>query len=389
MRRIRHILVVALALAPALAHAGDDEQPATVLRGKTFKLRSEDGKSSLGISGRLQFRWDAEYKRGSGSGSELTDRFSLPAARFTFDGNIHGDLEYKLQLDVGKGDPALKDYFLEKPIAGGGKITVRAGQFKKPFSRQQITSSGSLQMLTRSISDKFSGSGRDLGVMVSNRFEKSPEGLEWALGVFNGTGEAGAITCPVPAAGSTATSVTCARSNIPGDIGPQAALRVGYNKGKIKGYSESDLEGGPLRIAVAASYLIDFKDFKSEAFEHRVGIDFAVKKCGFSATGAAYVVDKSDADGSFDFAKQYAAFGQVGFFLVPSKYEFTARVSRNPQLGSAAAPQNQNQLEILAGFNWFGAGHAWKLQTQAGVIHDTGDAGGTDKVIGAQAQVVF
>jgi hypothetical protein len=67
-------------------------------------------------------------------------------------------------------------------------VWLRAGQWKRPFSRQQIGSSGRLELTDRSITDKAFGAGRDIGLAVHNNYEKSPD-LEWALGVFNGTGD--------------------------------------------------------------------------------------------------------------------------------------------------------------------------------------------------------
>ena len=36
---------------------------------------------------------------------------------------------------------------------------------------------------------------------------------------------------------------------------PQLVARVGYNHGKIKGYSEGDLKGGALRFGLGASVM--------------------------------------------------------------------------------------------------------------------------------------
>ena len=127
-----------------------------------------------------------------------------------------------------------------------------------------------------------------------------------------------------------------------------------------------------------------FDDGVGEQDDFRAGLDFMVKRCGFSGTGGAFVVDRTDTDGKFEFGNQLAAFAQAGFFLVPGKYEVAVRFARTPIQAT-----EENQLEMLAGFNWFGAGHAWKIQTQAGAIHDTGDAGGTDIVVATQGQLVF
>ena len=66
-------------------------------------------------------------------------------------------------------------------------LHLRVGQWKRPFSRQQLTSSGKQEFVDRSLTDKAFGAGRDVGMMVHNNFTRA-KGLEWAAGVFNGNG---------------------------------------------------------------------------------------------------------------------------------------------------------------------------------------------------------
>lgn len=108
--------------------------------------------------------------------------------RLVLEGNLHGkNLLYKFQSDFGKGVPSVKDAHVDVRLSGDAWL--RFGQWKRPFSRQQINSSGRLEMTDRSITDKAFGAGRDVGIAIRNDYEKSPE-IEWTLGVFNGRGEA-------------------------------------------------------------------------------------------------------------------------------------------------------------------------------------------------------
>jgi hypothetical protein len=95
--------------------------------------------------------------------------------------------------------------------------------------------------------------------MLHNDYERSPA-FEWAVAVMNGTGDKGAS-----AAASWSTphdgdgAITSGKfSNVPETFRPQLVLRVGYNHGKLAGYSEGDLEGGPLRFGVAGSVKLTF-----------------------------------------------------------------------------------------------------------------------------------
>lgn len=91
------------------------------------------------------------------------------------------------QLDVDAVDlPIVKDaYVVLQPVAALG---VTIGQFKKPFSRLELTSSGKLPLWRRGIVNdrltrNYGYGGRDVGVMLLGR--AGP--FTYAAGAFNGT----------------------------------------------------------------------------------------------------------------------------------------------------------------------------------------------------------
>ncbi len=92
--------------------------------------------------------------------------------------------------ETGAVDDLLRDAFVDlKPRRWA---TVRAGQFKKPFSLMELKSKGKLPVVTRGLSNDFlvrelGYGGRDLGVALGGRL-KTPVRLEWMLGAFNGNG---------------------------------------------------------------------------------------------------------------------------------------------------------------------------------------------------------
>ena len=51
-----------------------------------------------------------------------------------------------IQVDLGKGAVNLKDAYADLVV---GQVVVRLGQFKKPFSRQQLISSSRLALVDR------------------------------------------------------------------------------------------------------------------------------------------------------------------------------------------------------------------------------------------------
>src|SRR5690606_20191191 len=119
--------------------------------------------------------------------------FEVTRARLTLKGKLlMPGLSYKFQADFGKGSVALKDYYFDYCLPNQ-VLCIRPGQFKRPFSRQHITSSGKLELVDRSLTDKAFGAGRDIGVMLHDNYEKSPM-FEYALGFFNGTGDKSRFT---------------------------------------------------------------------------------------------------------------------------------------------------------------------------------------------------
>ncbi len=201
---------------------------------------------SMKLSGRAQVRYAAE---------ELPGEFSLPRVRLKLAGKNKYLKKAVLQADFGKGSVKLKDAFADLDFFG---LTLRVGQFKKPFSRQQNTSSSRLAFVDRAATDKGFGTGRDLGFMVHNG-QKKP--IEYAFGVFNGHGENGIW-------------------NVSGVARPVAVARVGYNHGKVKGYDEVDFSGGGLRIGAALSAQQYFANSFGEKEARYLGADLIAKIAG-------------------------------------------------------------------------------------------------------------
>src|SRR5688572_7255210 len=156
--------VTATAPAPASAPApapSEEEPTGTVKydKGFTFTLGDE---FELKIVGRVQSRYELLNNEEDG---QLTHRFMVARGRVTLEGKAFGSTGYKFQTEFGRGFVFLRDYYLDQDFSG---IHVRFGQWKRPYSRQQITSSGNLQLVDRSITDRFSNAGRDIGIAVHN-----------------------------------------------------------------------------------------------------------------------------------------------------------------------------------------------------------------------------
>jgi hypothetical protein len=181
--------------------------------------------------------------------------------------------------------------------------------------------------------------------------------------------------------------ITCTNgtpSNFPTDFSPAVVVRVGYNKGAVKGYSEGDLDGGPLRWAVGASYKIDLADLSkggessvAKNLSHGVGIDAIVKISGFDVQVGGFLMKLKSADAMF------GGMIQAGYMVMPKKAQVCARAAAHKLAGT-----DNYEVEARGAFNYYMAGHAWKIATDAGILKETG--GGKPEIqIRSMAQLTF
>jgi phosphate-selective porin OprO/OprP len=381
MKMTRTVLATSMAaaslmvlVAPARRASAQESAPApSTGYDKGFFIESADGAFSLKTQARVQFRYTftsameadpvtMEVRRDNDS------LFAVQRGRLTLGGHAFtADLGYKLQVDFGQGGAALKDFYADYRVAGDA--LVRFGQYKRPFSRQQITSSGNLELVDRAITDKYYKAGRDVGLIVHNNYEKSPE-IEWAAGVFNGTGE---------------NIVPGRTADAPDTFNPALVARVGYNQGGIKGYSEADLEGGPLRFGVGASVLAELDGDGDDTSGIRSELDYIVKLEGFSSTGGVYFATAQD---GADFPDQTA--DAVGFH-VQAGYTMaqTHQVVGRYALIAPSADDAANQQEATLAYSLYLFGHGFKWQTDVTVGLDEGQDFGDEIQVRSQAQLSF
>jgi len=119
---------------------------------------------------------------------EGLSEFKIRRARIVLKGDIFKNINYRLQIDAVKS-PILLEAIVEFSIKP--YIVLRIGQFKVPFSLENLTSSSSLDTINRSQTVEklcpgrdIGSQGRDIGAMASGKFSK----IEYSLGIFNGSG---------------------------------------------------------------------------------------------------------------------------------------------------------------------------------------------------------
>lgn len=330
------------------------------------------------MQGRVQVRFThLEVKDGPNK-----DAFELSRAQLYWKGTVFSkDLSYKVQIDFGKGNTSLKDFYFDYCVADK-MLCVRPGQFKRPFSRQQITSDSNFELVDRSITDAAFGGGRDIGLMLHDNYEKSPT-FEYAIGIFNGTGERGTFSGTADAEGNVSGSVT----NVPKMWHPAATLRLGYNYGEgVKGYSEADLEGGGLRLSIGGSVEshFDATGTKDDSLV-KMEADAMIKLAGLSVSGAVYRTTQQDGANFGDRTLgDGGAHAQLGY-VIAKMFE---PVLRYGIVDPRHEHSNNIEEEYAAGFNVFFNKHDLKWQTDlTGLNHNDDDT--TDWQFRTQAQLTF
>ena len=258
---------------------------------KGFFIASPDDAFRLVLGGRIQVRFAYENLDGSPRTHEAA--VYLPRMRFKMSGHLFDKrIKFKTQIDFAKGQVSLKDAFIDlKPDQWA---IVRLGQFKTPYSRQFLISSTKQHFVDRAITHKAFAPDRDIGLMLHNDWKKSP--LEYAVGIFNGTGESGSWSGDVlvdPATGE-GELLSAKASNVPDLPNPLVVLRVGGHSPGFDGYSESDIGNSDFGFGVGGGAYFAFDADDDDDGALGGNIDFALKGKGLSTAGAFYLAAVQD-----------------------------------------------------------------------------------------------
>jgi hypothetical protein len=347
------------------------DEPTIVLHydretGTHFKS-SDDGKAfTMRLTWRNQIRWTEDDTLANDVG--FAGNFAIVRSRIVAEGNVfYPALTYRLEFAFSeKGLSFLKDALVNRAWWGGA-LNLRVGQFKRPFDREQIVSDFLGEFNERSIADTYVGGGRDIGGGFHNDYERSPQPIEWFVGVFNRVNGANDVPVSVPTCTQNAMTlaITCVNStptNVPPNFQPAIVARAGWNYNGINGYSLGDFEGGPLRIALAANYKIGLGDQPTQV----AGIDGMLKAYGADLLFSFFLQKQPATSDDWRFAMNV----QGGYFLTPKHLLVGARFALAP--ASTTTPNANDQIEARAALDYFFLGHNWAWMTDFGLLAQRG-----------------
>ena len=152
-------------------------------------LRSADGNFKIELGGRLHVDYDAaEGKARTLTGATLNDEFLVRRARIeltaTFFKWILLQLEDELAQTPGSVASTLKGAYLDFRFRP--EIALRAGQFKVPYSLDQLSSANFIDFVERSVVDELAP-GYDFGAALHGSLVGGV--ASYMFGVFNGNGQ--------------------------------------------------------------------------------------------------------------------------------------------------------------------------------------------------------
>lgn len=366
--------------------------------GKGFNWTTPDGKFALTLGGRMQVRVSHEENdnnTAAGKFDEGETNINVPRMRVWLEGHAFEPYwKYNVQFDVAGdtargpvsvagGAPAvtstgtftsqnrlteLKDAWIE--FTKWAPFNIRGGQFKVPYSRHQITSSGKLEFVDRTVTDSVFAPGRNHGVMVfgSTGGEKS-DIFEYYAGAFNGEGE----------------------NSVNNDDGLMWAGRLAVNPLGGIPYSESDLKGTEdFRIALGVNSWFHDNDNHNQAGARfdtwTLGADLTMTWMGFFFTAEAHTLETEQGGADLDAEGWFA---QLGYFIIPHELEIAVRAAGIDWDDSATVAGQREYLGVLG---WFLADHNLKFQLDFGRVelHQHNHANNDDEWRGRlQAQIIF
>jgi phosphate-selective porin OprO/OprP len=152
----------------------------------------------LEMSNRIQVRYtfqqpdDSVTLPGTGGAGDSKGSFRIRRAKFKLEGWFYKPtLEYELQMnwtDV-VNTPAsqmLEDANIDWDISKNKNFRVKFGQFKAPYGRQQLTSSGAQQFVDRSMIDGAFNPARETGLSLWGTLGTNK--IDWRAMISNGNG---------------------------------------------------------------------------------------------------------------------------------------------------------------------------------------------------------
>ena len=332
--------------------------------GKGFILQTDNGNYELQLRTRLQILSDTTFIKGE----DIESKFMLRRARVVFKGHYYNPNNiFKLELaispkDLGmsetkpaKNSPLLDYYFGFTQLRD---LSFKLGQYKVPFTRERVISSGNLSLVDRSIVNKEFTVDRDTGIEIySKDLFGLGKHLRYHAGVYSGLGR----------------NVTSTHDFNLMYLGRIEILPAGEFKDDYSYVDFKRHKTPKVSIGIGYAFIDDAKKDKGiigtlyeDDLEHdyHLGTGDIMLKCRGLTMHSEFIARKSDV--STD-RNGWGGTGQVGYLIFDKpNIELAARYSGNRAIGKNSAVPDSN--EMLGGVGVYVSEHPFKVQVDAGKL---------------------
>lgn len=362
--------------------------------GKGLEIVSKDKLFALTARLRGQILYTIEHDNAAEEDA-WQQSLQLRRARMQFTGHVFGkNNKYKVELAFsprdssfrnGPGTTPLLDWYFD--FEHLRDLSLRVGQYKVPYSRQRVVSSGDLQTVDRSIAQGEFNLDRDIGLDLRSKNLFGLDLLRYYAGVYMGVGR-----------DSHALDSF--------DMTYLARLDV-LPLGMFEDYSEGDFERSMKpRLSIGAAYAYMAGAPRNRGTQgsvpsdggttdlHNITADIVFKLAGLSVTGElhyrtgtrelgdATIVD--DQGNEVPAAREDARNGvgwflQGGYLLPRLPVDISARYGQIRPVGDDSSLGKRDELGVGAG--WYMAEHPMKLQLDYFRLWEDGEIGdGVDQI---------
>jgi phosphate-selective porin OprO and OprP len=333
--------------------------------GSGLKITSQDDEFSLALRLRSQMLYTLDQEDPN---QEWTQGMQIRRARLTFKGNVFGaHNKYKFELAVSPKDIGLKpmeglsrspllDYYFHFDHLNN--LNLRMGQYKLPYSRQRVVSSGNLQLVDRSLANAEFNLDRDVGLDLRSKNLFSQDMFRYHLGIFMGEGHSSYQS-------STFDFLYLGRLEV---------LPFGF----FADYSESNLSRNSepkLSLGMAFAYIDEAKrnsgiigdiplDGGTTDIWNATG-DLSYRQGSFSFDGAVFWREGQRNTESIEATQIEAPRNGLGYYaqmgvLLPRQLEISGRYGKTMPISDESSLDESNELGF--GVNRYMAKHSFKIQ---------------------------
>nr|MDQ3038145.1 OprO/OprP family phosphate-selective porin [Myxococcota bacterium] len=382
--------------------------------GDGLVVESRDGQFALATRVRVQFLASLTVPEDglgppNGTGDLYADAgdadllLGIRRARVVFAGHLFGrENRFKLELAISPSDlgfapgegptrTPLLDWYVD--LRHHRDVSVRVGQYKLPFSRERVISSGDLALVDRSLTNAELTIDRDVGFDLRSADFLGLGWLRYYAGISAGEGR---------------------DAGFGNDVGLWYFARVELLPlGMFDDYQEADLarHASPrLSIGAAYAFLDDAPRLRGALGPvaadggttdyHQVAADVMFKWMGFSLFSEMIVRDgaRNPGDALDEMGNPIATtaprtgvgwFAQAGYLLPMIDLQVVARVGMLHPLGDAASTTMPERGELGGGLSYYFAGHSYKLQLDYFHLWSGGDVGDSEDVVRLQLQAAL